>query len=257
VTQRVLITGAAGGMGTLLRPRLARPDRVLRLLDVAPVPPGDGEEVVTASVTDAEAMVAACADVDVVVHLGGHSREAPWADVLSVNINGTYCMLEAARQAGVPRVIFASSNHTVGFHPVSATGDYLFPRPDTYYGVSKVAGEALGSLYHDRHGIEVLCVRIGTCIERPLTERHLSTWLSPDDCAQLLEAAFAVPSLGFRVVWGASANTRGVYSLAEARALGYEPKDDAEVYAADVSPATELDRTYLGGAEFCGPGDGA
>jgi uronate dehydrogenase len=170
-----------------------------------------------------------------------------------VNINGTYCVLEAARHAGVRLVIFASSNHAVGFHPTSSASDYLFPRPDTYYGVSKVAGEALGSLYHDRYGLNVLCVRIGTCIERPLTERHLSTWLSPDDCAQLLEAAFALPSLGFRVVWGASANTRGVYSLAEARALGYEPKDDAEVYAADVSPATDLDRTYLGGAEFCGP----
>jgi hypothetical protein len=109
-------------------------------------------------------------------------------------------------------------------------------------------------LFHDRYGLDVLCVRIGTCIERPLTERHLSTWLSPDDCARLLEAAFVFPSLGFRVVWGASANTRGVYSLAEARALGYEPQDDSEAFAADVTPASDLDKAYLGGQEFCGPG---
>jgi nucleoside-diphosphate-sugar epimerase len=240
-------------MGTLLRPRLARPDRVLRLLDIVSVPPGDGVEVVTASVTDPDAMAAACSDVDVVVHLGGYSKEAPWADTLAVNIDGTYRVLEAARHAGVRLVVFASSNHAVGFHPASSAPDYLFPRPDTYYGVSKVAGEALGSLYHDRFGLNVLCVRIGTCLERPLTERHLSTWLSPDDCTRLLEAAFTVPALGFRVVWGASANTRGVYSLDEARALGYEPKDDSERYSDDVTPVSELDKAYLGGEEFCGP----
>ncbi|TDV53728.1 NAD-dependent epimerase/dehydratase family protein [Actinophytocola oryzae] len=252
MTQRVLITGAAGGMGTLLRPRLARPDRVLRLLDLEPVPPGDDVEVVTASVTDPAAMAAACQDVDVLIHLGGHSREAPWADILAVNIDGTYRVLEAARHAGVRLVIFASSNHAVGFQPAAPAPDGLFPRPDTYYGVSKVAGEALGSLYHDRYGLDVLCVRIGTCVERPVTERHLTTWLSPDDCARLFEAAIALPSLGFRVVWGASGNTRGLYSLDGARALGYEPRDDAESYAADVTPASELDGEYLGGAEFCG-----
>jgi uronate dehydrogenase len=252
LTQRVLVTGAAGGVGTLLRPRLAQPGRVLRLLDVAPVLPGDGAEVVTASVTDPDAMAAACADVDVVVHLGGHSREAPWEDTLRTNIHGTYCVLEAARHAGVRLVVFASSNHAVGFHPAAPAPDDLFPRPDTFYGVSKVAGEALGSLYHDRYGLNVLCVRIGTCVERPETERQLGTWLSPDDCARLLEAAFAVPELGFRVVWGASANTRGLYSLDGARALGYEPRDDSEVHAGAVTPASALDKTYLGG-EFCSP----
>jgi uronate dehydrogenase len=248
VSQRVLVTGAAGGLGTLLRPRLARPGRVLRLLDVAPISPGDGAEVVTASVTDLPAMVAACAEVDVLVHFGGHSVENTWENILDTNIHGTYCVLEAARQAGVPKVVFASSNHAVGFQPVSPAPDYLFPRPDTFYGVSKVAGEALGSLYHDRHGLDVVCVRIGTCIERPVGERHLSTWLSPDDCARLLEAAFT--ATGFHVVWGASANTRGHFSLDAARALGYEPRDDSEVYADSVTPADDLDRTYIGGG-FC------
>lgn len=254
MTQRVLLTGAAGAVGTFLRPRLAADGRVLRLLDQVPVAPGDGAETVVGSVTDLAAMRAACSEVDVVIHLGGLSREASWADILETNIHGTYTVLEAARHAKVERVIFASSNHAVGFHRNDAgpAPDYLFPQPDTYYGVSKVAGEALGSLYHDRYGLGVICVRIGTCVERPTTERMLGTWLSPDDCARLMEAAISVPRPGFRVVWGSSANTRGRYSLAEARAMGYAPRDDSEKYADEVSPADELDRTFLGG-EFCSP----
>ena len=254
MTQRILLTGAAGTVGTFLRPRLAADGRVLRLLDQVEVEPGEGVETVLGSVTDLAAMRAACSDVDAVIHLGGISREASWADILETNIHGTYTVLEAARHAKVERVIFASSNHAVGFHRNygGPAPDYLFPQPDTYYGVSKVAGEALGSLYHDRYGLAVICVRIGTCVERPTTERMLGTWLSPDDCGRLMEAALSVPRPGFRVVWGSSANTRGRYSLGEARAMGYDPQDDSERYADEVTPADELDRTFLGG-EFCSP----
>lgn len=255
--QRILLTGAAGGIGTLMRPRLTRPDRVLRLLDIAPLPaPADGEpvETVTASVTDLAAMSQACAGVDAVIHLGGLSLEGAWRDILDTNINGSYVALEAARRAGVRRVILASSNHAVGFERLNGTPvpDYLFPRPDTYYGVSKVAMEALGSLYHDRYGLDVICIRIGSCFERPRDERMLGTWLSPDDGARLFEAVISVPRPGFRIVWGASANTRGILSLAEARALGYRPLDDSEVFAGDLEPFDELSRTYLGG-RFCSP----
>ncbi len=255
--QRILITGAAGRIGTPMRPRLARPDRVLRLLDIAPVPPpmnGEPVEVITGSVTDLAAMRAACFDVDAVIHLGGIPTEAPWANMLEVNINGTYVVLEAARQAGVPRVILASSNHAVGFHPLTDTPvpDYLRPRPDTYYGVSKAAMEALGSLYHDRYGLDVIAIRIGACFERPHDERMLGIWLSPDDGARLFEAAISAPSPGFRVVYGVSANTRGVLSLDEARSLGYEPQDDSEVFAGEVPPTDDLGRTYVGGW-FCSP----
>jgi uronate dehydrogenase len=254
VSQRILITGAAGKIGTMLRPRLARDGRVLRLLDLRPVDePGAGEEVVVASVTDRAAMLAACAGVDAVLHLGGHSGEASWSDTLADNIDGTYAVFDAARRAGVPRVVFASSNHAVGFHPAGTPlPDYLFPRPDTHYGVSKVAGEAIGSLFHDRYGLDVICLRIGACAPRPINERALGIWLSPDDCARLMEAAISVPSPGFRVVWGVSANTRGVFSLDEGRAIGYEPRDDSEPYAADVPPNTEQENTYLGG-EFTSP----
>ncbi len=252
---RLLVTGAAGGVGTLLRPLLARPDRTLRLLDVADLPDtGDGAELVRASVTDLDAMTSACADVDAILHLGGLSTEHAWADILSVNIDGTYTVFEAARRAGVPRVVFASTNHTVGFHPNDGTQapDYLFPRPDTYYGVSKVAGEALGSLYHDRYGLDVVCLRIGGCFAKPLDTRMLETWLSPRDAAALVEAAVATPSPGFRVVWGVSANTRRWWSLAEAEAIGYHPRDDAEVYADEVPAADERFAGVLGGG-FCSP----
>jgi nucleoside-diphosphate-sugar epimerase len=253
MTVRILLTGAAGAIGTMLRPRLARAGRVLRLLDIAPLSAGPDEEVVPGSVSDMDTMVAACAGVAAVVHLGGHSREAPWAEILAHNINGTYTVLDAARQAGVPRVVFASSNHAVGFRPVDEdAGEYLYPRPDTYYGVSKAAGEALGSLYHDRYGLDVVCLRIGSCAERPVNERALATWLSPDDCGRLVSAALSAPAPGFRVVWGISANTRARWSLAEARSLGYEPRDDAEVYAAELPASDGLEKVYLGG-DFCSP----
>jgi nucleoside-diphosphate-sugar epimerase len=124
------------------------------------------------------------------IHLGGLSGEGPWADILDVNINGTYTVLEAARRQGVRRIVFASSNHAVGFHPraVGEAGDYLFPRPGTNYGVSKVAGEALCGVYADRYGMDILCVRIGSCFEKPRDARTLSTWLSPDDGARLRHA---------------------------------------------------------------------
>jgi hypothetical protein len=257
----IVITGAAGQVGTMLRPRLASPGRVLRLLDVVPVAAGASEESVRASVTDMDAMTSACAGAEAVIHLGGIPAEAPWDQILDVNINGTYTVFEAARRAGVRRVIFASSNHAVGFTPLDALPipDYAFPAPDTFYGVSKVAGEALGALYSRRHGMDVICVRILSCFEKPFSVRTLSTWLSPDDAGRLFEACLTAPSPGFRVVFGVSANTRGGWvSLDEARALGYEPRDDAEAHIAglvgghdDVAPNDPAAR-YLGG-DFTGP----
>ena len=240
----ILITGAAGQIGSILRPRLARPGRILRLLDTAPLDPappdtGPGEERVTASVTDLDAMTAACAGVDAVIHLAAISGEAAWERIAEVNIEGTYVAFEAARRAGVPRVIYPSSNHAVGFIPRSGfpVPDYAFPAPDTYYGVAKVTGEALAALYHHRYGMDAICLRILTCAEKPRNVRSLSTWLSPDDAGRLFEACLTVADPGFRVAYGVSANTRGGWvSLAEARSLGYQPQDDAEAYAAEIIP---------------------
>jgi uronate dehydrogenase len=237
----ILITGAAGHVGTMLRQRLARPGRTLRLLDTAALTAGPGEEAITASVTDLDAMTAACQGAEAVIHLAGIASEAPWRQILEVNIDGTYAAFEAARQAGAGRVIFASSNHAVGFSPRESfpVPDYAFPAPDSYYGVSKAAGEALAALYHHRYGMDTICIRILTCADRPPNVRALSTWLSPDDAGRLFEACLSAPEPGFRVLYGVSANTRGGWvSLDEARALGYRPRDDAEAYAAEVIAAS-------------------
>lgn len=258
-TGRVLITGAGGGIGVLLRRRLAGEGRILRLFDIAeqePAEPGERVEIRTGSVTDLDAMTAACRDVDAVIHLGGNSREAPWEDILSANIDGTRNVLEAMRVNGVRRVVLASSNHAVGFWTRAEAGsdgiaaDARF-RPDTYYGVGKVALEALGSLYHHRFGMEVLCLRIGSCFPHPGNVRGLTTWLSPDDAHRLFEACLRTESPGFRLIWGVSANTRGIFSLAEGRAIGFHPQDDAEVFANELlnGPEAESDPAseYVGG----------
>ena len=257
----ILITGAAGRIGTMLRVRLPRPGRTLRLLDIEALTAGAGEEVIRASITDMAAMTAACQGADAVIHLAGVPTEGPWPQILEVNIHGTYVVFEAARRAGVPRVVFASSNHAVGFAPREAfpVPDYAFPVPDTYYGVAKVAGEGLAAMYHYRYGLDAVCIRILTCFERPPSVRALATWLSPADAARLFEACLTAPSPGFRVVFGVSANTRGGWvSLDEARSLGYEPRDDAEVYADEViaehgaPDSTGRMFRYLGG-EFTTP----
>ena len=232
----VLLTGAAGRIGTVLRGGLPERGWAVRCLDVVPVPDErPGEEQVVADVTDLAAMVDAVAGVDAVVHLAGISGEAVWPAISHANIEGTYCTLEAARQAGVPRVVLASSNHATGYTPRPGSGLLTEadapPRPDTYYGVAKVAMEALGSLYVDRYGMDVVCLRIGSALPEPTTIRTLSTWLSPADTVSLVDAALSAPSPGYAVVWGVSANTRNWWDLTTARALGYEPEDDAEVYA--------------------------
>lgn len=249
---RVLITGAAGGVATLLRPRLRREGRVLRLLDITAPEAAAGDEVLTGSVTDAETMAVACQDVDAVIHLGGHSRENTWAETVHVNITGSQTVLEAAQKAGVPRVILASSNHAVGFREVTEElPAESAPRPDTFYGVSKAAIEALGSLYHSRFGMDVVCIRIGSCFERPPGVRGLATWLSPDDAGRLFEACLTFPSPGYRVVWGVSDNTRRIYSLAEAEALGYRSLDDAEKFAGEITdPAPTGDAARFVGGPF-------
>jgi uronate dehydrogenase len=264
---RLLITGAAGNMGQMLRPLLRRESRILRLLDVNPIEPSaDGagsEELVLADITDAAAVADACSDVDAVLHLGGLSVEARFADIVRVNVEGTANLLEGARKAGVRRVLLASSNHAVGYYrradvPPGSDGlpDDLQPQPDTFYGWSKAAIEALGALYHHRFGIDVIAVRIGTCFPEPLGSRGLATWLSPADAARLIEACLSAPEPGFRIIWGVSNNRRRWWSLSGARSLGYEPQDDAEIFAeARIAENGEPDPDDpihdLVGGQFC------
>jgi len=236
VTGPVLLTGAAGRIGTWLRGGLPERGWAVRCLDVVPVVDvRPGEQHFVADVADLDAMVDATAGASAVVHMAGIASESTWPAISHSNIEGTYCVLEAARRAGVQRVVLASSNHATGFTPRPADGLLTEadapPRPDTYYGVAKVTMEALGSLYADRYGLDVVCLRIGSAFEEPTSTRQLSTWLSPADTVSLVDAALKAPSPGFAVVWGVSNNTRRWWDLTAARALGYEPADDAEVYA--------------------------
>ena len=227
------MTGAAGKVGKLLRPRLAREGRTLRLSDIHPVEPGPGEEWVTADLADPDAVAEAMKGVDAVLHLGGQSREHPWADIVRANIEGTQVLLEAARAEGVEHLVLMGSHHAAGFHTRPKDGadlpDYAFPRPDTFYGVSKVVMEALGSLYHDRFGMHITVVRLGTCNEAPVDTRGLATWISPDDLARLVEAGLTAE--GYHVVWGVSDSPRRWWSLEEAKAIGYVSQDSSERFA--------------------------
>ncbi|GAA2719146.1 NAD-dependent epimerase/dehydratase family protein [Cellulomonas aerilata] len=240
----VVLSGAAGRIGTYLRREdggLSARGWRLHLVDTAEPDGVEPDETFTAAdISDEEAtetLARAMAGADGVVHMAGIPSEDSWTRIRRANIDGTYRVLEAARRAGVRRVVLASSNHAVGFYPtgeVARTDER--PRPDSYYGVSKVAMEALGSLYADKYGLEVVSLRIGLCADRPKTTFDLGIWLSPADSVRLVDAALRGPVSEPTVAYGISANTRAWWDLSSARALGYVPRDDAEVFADDVSP---------------------
>lgn len=240
----ILLTGAAGRIGTALRARLPELGWDVRGFDRTPVPAG-----VVGDITSADDLDAALAGVSAVVHLAGVPTEAPWPQLRDANIDGLVTVFEAARRAGVERVVYASSIHTVGFAPV--TPDLATdtpPRPDTLYGVSKVFGEALGRYYADRYGLRVACMRIGTFEDRPSDARTLPSWLSPGDCARLVDACLRSAELRHAIVWGISANTRRTWNLDSAYALGYRPQDDAESYAASLpAPVPHPSDGFVGG----------
>ncbi|MEV4538161.1 NAD(P)-dependent oxidoreductase [Asanoa sp. NPDC049518] len=247
--RRVLITGGAGRIGGLLKTRLAG-DYAVRSFDVAVQEPMPGVEAVRGVIGDLDALVEACAGVDVLIHLAGIPVEALWEDLVRVNLDGTRTVLEAARLAGVPKVVLASSIHASGFQSPTTTPlpASSAPRPDTYYGWTKAAMESLGSLYSDRYGLTVFAVRIGAFQETPWSEVDVPIWLSPDDCVRLMRALVDTPVTGFRVVWGVSANATGWLELdAE---VGYTPADDSATVAHLAAPSDAAAHAHLGGV-FC------
>ena len=246
----VLLTGASGLIGTAMAEQLPALGWQLRCFDRAGTERSDFVRGNLTSPDDLDRALAGDSAVTAIVHLAGQPTEAPWPAVREDNIEGTFQLFEAARRYAVPRVVFASSNHAVGFTPLTdelLPGDTP-PRPDTLYGVSKVFGEALGRYYCDRYGMRVACLRIGTFAHRPPDRRALSTWLSPGDCARLIDACLRAPELSYALLWGISANTRRRWSIEDAVALGYQPHDDAENYADQLATeaAGEADG-YVGG----------
>jgi uronate dehydrogenase len=233
--QRILITGAAGNLGRVLRERLRGSFPILRLSDRAEMAPAEaGEEVVRCDLADAEAAQRLCEGVDAILHFGGRSLEGSWPEVLGPYIVGAINLWEGARLAGVERIIFASSNHVVGLYRRSETLDHrAAPRPDGRYGLSKAFGEDLASLYAYKHGVKAFCMRIGSCFGSPSNKRMLSTWLSFPDFERLVRVGLSADYL-FEIVYGQSRNTRAFWDNSNACRLGYDPQDNAEVFAAAV-----------------------
>src|SRR5918997_2796255 len=236
---RVLVTGAAGSIGRVLTLGLIDRGHHVVGLDLDPLPDGTTIAWHTADCSDPDAVadVFAAESLDGVVHLAGNPGEASLPDSLESHVVTTAALLDAMVEHGVRRMVYASSNHAVGQTPrVELLTDDVRPRPDTFYGVAKVAAEALLSLYVDRYGIDAVACRIGSFLPEPTTTRALSTWLSHDDCVRMMEAALTAPAPGFAVIYGISANTRAWWDLEPGRELGYEPQDDAEAFADRVAP---------------------
>jgi uronate dehydrogenase len=253
---RVLLTGAAGGLGKVLRQRLRPRCTLLRVSDLAAMESAvDGEEVVQAPLEDRTAMHALLAGIDAVVHLGGISTEQPFDAILQANIVGSYNLYEAARLHGTKRIVFASSNHVTGFYRQDEVIDATMPvRPDGYYGLSKAFGENLARFYFDRYGIETVCLRIGSSFPEPKDRRMLATWLSYDDLERLVLASLTAPVAGYSIVYGMSDNTTTWWDNTPARHLGYRPQDSSEPFrAAKEAAQPRIDPTdpvavYQGGA---------
>src|SRR5499425_3102723 len=230
--QNVLLTGAAGDIGGRLRKLLKPVYAELRLSDIKkPADLRPDEPFVAADLARIEEVEKAVAGMEGVIHLGGHSVEGSWETILNVNIIGCYNLFEAARRAGVKRVVFASSNHAIGFYPRSQRiGVNVTVRPDSRYGVSKAFGEALGSLYAEKHGLRVTCLRIGNVTDTPADERRLSIWIKPEDLARLVRIGLEHPDIHFEIFYGVSDNAASFWDNSRAAHFGYRPQGRGEEY---------------------------
>lgn len=256
--KNVLLTGASGALGRMLAPRLAAAGFALRLSDIVPFPDPvpQGAAFVQADLSDAQAVEGIMDGIGCVLHFGGVSVEKPFDEILAANIVGITNLFEAARRQKA-RVVFASSNHAIGFYERGTMLDTDMPyRPDGYYGLSKAYGELLGRMFFDKHGVESVHIRIGSCLPGPVEARHLSTWLSHGDLFRFVRAAIDAPMTGHAVIWGASANTRSWWEADDRERIGYAPQDNAEDFAEKIASTrtdNEVTERYQGGV-FCSQG---
>ena len=253
---RVLLTGAAGGLGKVLRTGLKPCTQVLRVSDREPLGEAqDAEEVVQCELADREAVRRLVEGCDAICHFGGVSVEAAFDTIMQANIVGVFNLYEAARRQGVKRIVYASSNHVVGYYKQGQVIDADAPvRPDGLYGVSKCFGENLSRFYFDRHGIETVCLRIGSSFPAPKDRRMLSTYLSYSDLVELVRCSLFAPKVGHTIAFGVSANAHTWWDNSRAAHLGFRARDSSEPERERVErtvPALAPDdpaRLYQGGA---------
>jgi uronate dehydrogenase len=259
--RRILLTGAGGGLGQILRERIKPWADIVRLSDINDIGPArEGEEVVRCDLADKQAVLALLEGVDAVIHFGGISTEHPFEQIMQANILGTYNLYEAAHRHGANRIVFASSNHTVGFYRTTDVIDAdAPPRPDSFYGVSKCFGESLSRFYYDRFGLETVCLRIGSSFPEPRNPRMMVTYLSYDDMTELVRCALFAPRVGHTIAFGASDNPASWWDNGKAAHLGYQPQDSSAQFAhlfpptAQRPPRDDAATIYQGGAFVTAP----
>jgi uronate dehydrogenase len=255
--KRLLLTGAGGGLGKVLRERIKPWADVVRLNDIADLgPAGEGEEIVQCNLADRDAVLAMVRDVDAVLHFGGISVEDKFEPIMQANILGLHYLYEAVHKAGVKRVVYASSSHTVGFYPTTQMVDADMPlRPDGFYGVSKCFGEALSRYYYDRFGIETVCLRIGSSFPEPRNQRMMTTYLAYDDLLELIRCSLFTPRVGHTITFGTSDNATRWWDNRKASHLGYQPSRSSGEFAerfpdSAVRPAPDDQTSIYQGGPF-------
>ncbi|WP_322052922.1 NAD-dependent epimerase/dehydratase family protein [Paraburkholderia bannensis] len=257
---RLLLTGASGNLGRQLRSTLGDWADSVRLSDVVGLgETASHEEACEVNLSHREAVMRLVEGVEAIVHLGGISVDAPFDDLLDANIRGTYNLYEAARKHGVKRVVFASSNHVTGFHPVTEVLDADAPqRPDSLYGVTKCFGESLSRYYYDRFGIETVCLRIGSSFAEPKNPRMLITYLSYRDFIELVRCSLFTERVGHAIVYGVSDNPATWWNNTKVSFLGYRPRDTSMAFGSNFpanrrnSEHTDPARLFQGGSFVLG-----
>lgn len=253
--KRLLLTGAGGGLGVMLRERIKPWADVVRLSDVKEIAAaGPGEEVVQCDLGDRAAVLALLDGVDAVLHFGGVSVEDEFENIMHANILGLHHLYEGVHKHGIRRVIYASSSHVVGFYPTTQPVDASAPlRPDGMYGVSKCFGEALSRYYYDRFGIETVCLRIGSSFEQPRNARMMVTFLAYDDLVELVRCALFTPHVGHTIAFGVSDNPVRWWDNRQAAHLGFQARRSSREFAERFpvtgawAPSHDITATHQGG----------
>jgi uronate dehydrogenase len=252
--KKIALSGAGGQLGSVVRAAMIARGTPLRSAagSKALTPLVEGEDVMHGDLRDPAVVDRLLEGVDVLIHFAGTSVERPLPEIIENNLRGLVEVYEGARRHGVKRIVFASSNHAIGMYPVTERLSLDCElRPDGIYGLSKVWGEALARMYWDKHGIESVCVRIGSCLERPSEPRHLSTWFGHRDLMHFLDRCVEAEDVGFLTIWGVSANTRSWWDNSGAARFGYRPTQNSEDYAAEIlarpNPLDALGQRFQGG----------